>query len=136
MCVCGLDGILKWIDWWISLKKTVRKWCVCVCFLVYIHFLGYVCLLGYTCIFRIRIFLVYIYTFFGVYMFFRIYTGCPKKKWPIAIPHITLLKMVRFSKFFFSWPRFRSEVPRGNDIFLIKLEFHQKNWLQTNLLQN
>ena len=29
------------------------------------------------------------------------YTGCPKKKWPIAIPHITLLKMVRFSKFFF-----------------------------------
>ena len=39
-------------------------------------------------------------------------------------------------EFFFSWPRFRSEVPRGNDIFLIKLEFHQKNWLQTNLLQN
>ena len=65
-----------------------------------------------------------------------IHTGCPKKKWSIAIPHITLLKMVRFSKFFFSWPRFRSEVPRGNDIFLIKLEFHQKNWLQTNLVQN
>ena len=74
LCVCGLDGILKWIDWWISLMKTLRKWCVCVfvCFLVYIHFLGYVCLLGYTCIFKIRIFLVYIYVF-GVYMFFKIY---------------------------------------------------------------